>query len=75
MQISKDKQIIFYIVFFQLSEGMQKYAMIRTNANSSRSQGTTVTEHSILVNSNVAQITEFLNFVSCKIIAYTSQLR
>lgn len=37
-----------------------------TNAYTSRSQGTAVTKHSILVHCNVAQITKFLNFVACK---------
>ena len=40
--------------------------VVLTNSNSSGSQGTAVTKHSILVYSNIAQITELLDLVAWK---------
>lgn len=38
--------------------------MLLTDSYTSRSQGTAVAKHSILVQSNVAQVTQLLNFVT-----------
>lgn len=50
------------------------YTKVLTNPYSSRCQGTAITKNSILVHSNVTEVTKFFHLIACKSMENTSTI-